>query len=155
MWRHSQAAAKELGALPMEVLQAAFWSLDPGRTVGKFAAFGRLEPASDDARRFVELEEWANEGEPLPYPAAKELVEDLFGSDLPGSGRWLFEGTSVSERLSAPALHLTAERDLIAPPQTVAAGNVVAIRSGHVGMIVGSARQALHQALEAFLTPCC
>ena len=25
MWRHSQAAAKGLGALPMEVLQAAFW----------------------------------------------------------------------------------------------------------------------------------
>ncbi|HZB69905.1 MAG TPA: alpha/beta hydrolase, partial [Sphingomicrobium sp.] len=27
MWRHSQSAAQALGALPMEVLQAAFWSL--------------------------------------------------------------------------------------------------------------------------------
>jgi polyhydroxyalkanoate synthase len=154
MWRHSRAAAKALGALPMEVLQASFWSLDPERTVRKFAEFGRLDPASDEARRFIELEEWANEGEPLPYPAAKELVEELFGNDRPGSGGWTIGGRAASDRLSAPSLHLTAERDLIAPPQTVAAGNCVAIPTGHVGMIVGSARQRLHEELKAFLTPC-
>ena len=154
MWRHSREAAKTLGALPMEVLQAAFWSLDPERTVRKFAEFGRLDPASVEARRFVELEEWANEGEPLPYPAAKELVEELFGRNLPGTGGWTVGGRGVSDRVSIPSLHLTAERDLIAPPQTVATGDVVAIASGHVGMIVGSARRRLHQELEAFLTPC-
>ena len=154
MWRHSRAAAKALGALPMEVLQASFWSLDPERTVRKFAEFGRLDPASDEARRFIELEEWANEGEPLPFPAAKELVEELFGNDRPGTGGWTIGGRAASDRLSAPSLHLTAERDLIAPPQTVAAGNCVAIPTGHVGMIVGSARQRLHEELKAFLTPC-
>ena len=154
MWRHSDAAAKTLGALPMEVLQAAFWSLDPERTVRKFAEFARLDRDSADARRFVELEEWANEGEPLPYPAAKELVEKLFGSDLPGAGRWTVAGRAANDALDVPALHLTAERDLIAPPQTVACGNVVAIPSGHVGMIVGSARRRLHEALRAFLAPC-
>jgi polyhydroxyalkanoate synthase subunit PhaC len=154
MWRHSRAAAKALGALPMEVLQAAFWSLDPERTVRKFAEFGRLDPASDEARRFIELEEWANAGEPLPFPAAKELVEELFGNDRPGTGGWTIGGRAASDRLSAPSLHLTAERDLIAPPQTVAAGNCVAISTGHVGMIVGSARQRLHEELKAFLTPC-
>jgi polyhydroxyalkanoate synthase len=154
MWRHSEAAAKGLGALPMEVLQAAFWSLDPERTVRKFAEFGRLDPRSADARRFIELEEWANQGEPLPYPAAEELVEDLFGRDLPGSGGWTVRGRAVSDDLSAPTLHLTAERDLIAPPLTVAGGNAIAIPSGHVGMIVGSARARLHEQLKAFLTPC-
>lgn len=154
MWRHSESAAKALGALPMEVLQAAFWSLDPERTVRKFAEFGRLDPASADARRFIELEEWANEGEALPYPSAKELIEDLFGKDLPGSGAWTVNGRPVSDRLAVPALHLTAERDLIAPPQAAASGSVVAIPSGHVGMIVGSARSQLHHELEAFLAPC-
>jgi polyhydroxyalkanoate synthase len=154
MWRQSEAAAKSLGALPMEVLQAAFWSLDPERTVRKFAEFGRLDAASAEARRFLELEEWANEGEPLPYPAAKELVEDLFGEDLPGTGRWSVGGAAVSDQASVPSLHLTAERDLIAPPETVASGEVIAIPSGHVGMIVGSARERLHEALKAFLTPC-
>jgi polyhydroxyalkanoate synthase len=154
MWRHSEAAAKSLGALPMEVLQAAFWSLDPDRTVRKFAEFGRLDPSSAEARRFVELEEWANEGEPLPYPAASELVEELFGADRPGSGRWIIGGRAVGDALTMPALHLTAQRDLIAPPQTVASGDVIAIPSGHVGMIVGSARKQLHEALARFLTPC-
>ena len=154
MWRHSQGAAETLGALPMEVLQAAFWSLDPERTVRKFAEFGRLDPASAEARRFIELEEWANQGEPLPYPAARELVEDLFGRDLPGSGDWLVAGRAMSDRLSVPTLHLAAQRDLIAPPQTVASGEVVAVPSGHVGMIVGSARARLHQELKRFLTPC-
>jgi polyhydroxyalkanoate synthase len=130
----------------MEVLQAAFWSLDPKRTVRKFAEFGRLDPASADSRRFVELEEWANEGEPLPYLAAKELIEDLFAKDLPGSGRWL-----GSDRLAVPALHLTADHDRIAPAATAPAGDRVAIPSGHVGMIVGSARHRLHDALANFL----
>jgi polyhydroxyalkanoate synthase len=154
VWRHSERAAKALGALPMEVLQATFWSLDPERTVRKFAEFGRLDAASPEARRFVELEEWANEGEPLPYPAAKELVEELFARDRPASGGWVIGGQSTSDQLSVPAVHLTAERDLIAPPQTAASGQVVAIPSGHVGMIVGSARHRLHDELKAFLTPC-
>jgi polyhydroxyalkanoate synthase subunit PhaC len=151
VWQHSEAAAKTLGALPMEVLQAAFWSLDPERTVRKFAEFGSLDPTSAEARRFVELEEWANEGEALPYPAAKELVEELFGKDLPGSGSWTVCGKPVSDSLSVPSLHLTAQRDLIAPPQTAASGEVVAIPSGHVGMIVGSSRHRLHEALGAAL----
>lgn len=146
MWRHSEVTAKQLGALPMEVLQAAFWSLDPERTVRKFAEFGRLDPASAEARRFVELEEWANEGEPLPYAAAKELIEDLFGLDIPGSGRWI--GT---DKLEARALHLTADHDLIAPAATVPSGERIGIHSGHVGMIVGSAREQLHGTLKEFL----
>jgi polyhydroxyalkanoate synthase len=154
MWRHSKGAAEVLGALPMEVLQAAFWSLDPERTVRKFAEFGTLDPASAEARRFVELEEWANEGEPLPFPAARELVEQLFAEDRPGSGAWVVGGRAVTDRLRCPALHLTAQRDLIAPPQTAPAGEIVAIPSGHVGMIVGSARAALHHGLAAVLTPC-
>ena len=151
MWTHSKAAAERLGALPMEVLQAAFWSLDPERTVRKFADFRDLDPQSAEARRFVELEEWANEGEPLPFPAARELIEDLFGKDLPGGGGWRVGGKMVSDHLSVPALHLTAERDLIAPPATSAAGEVVGIPAGHVGMIVGSARERLHQAIAKFL----
>jgi polyhydroxyalkanoate synthase len=151
MWHHSKAAAEQLGALPMEVLQAAFWSLDPERTVRKFAEFGRLDPASPEARRFLELEEWANEGEPLPFPAARELIEDLFERDLPGSGAWQVGEKAVTDGVSVPMLHLTAEHDRIAPAVTAAAGEKAEIPSGHVGMIVGSARERLHEALARFL----
>jgi polyhydroxyalkanoate synthase len=155
MWRKADPAARSLGALPMEVLQAAFWSLDPERTVRKFADFGRLDRTSAEARRFVELEDWANEGEPLPYPAANELIEDLFGRDLPGSGEWRVGGDLVSDRLGVPLLNLTAEHDRIAPAATAPSGETVTIPSGHVGMVVGSARAALHDALDAFLAAAC
>jgi polyhydroxyalkanoate synthase len=151
MWQHSEPAAQALGALPMEVLQAAFWSLDPTRTVHKFAEFGRLDPASLAARRFVELEEWANEGEALPYPAAKELIEALFGADQPGTGSWNVGGKRVRDELDLPSLHFTADHDRIAPAATAPAGERIAIGSGHVGMIVGSSRVRLHEGLRNFL----
>src|SRR5262249_7418888 len=48
MWRHSEGPARKFSALPMEVLQASFWSLDPERTVQKFAEFGRLDAGSPE-----------------------------------------------------------------------------------------------------------
>jgi len=155
MWRHSEPAARALNALPMEVLQAAFWSLDPERTVKKFASFGKLDPTSAQARRFVTLEDWANQGEPLPYPAARELIEDLFGRDLPGSGQWQIARQPITDRLGGPLLNVLAADDRIAPAATAPAGASVAIPSGHVGMIVGSARAKLHETLRRFLDPAC
>ncbi|HEY7004985.1 MAG TPA: alpha/beta hydrolase, partial [Sphingomicrobium sp.] len=56
-----------------------------------------------------------------------------------------------TDAIDVPALHLTAEHDRIAPAATAPAGDRIAISSGHVGMIVGSAREQLHAALAAFL----
>jgi polyhydroxyalkanoate synthase len=155
LWQSSHQTAQALGALPMELLQAAFWSLDPERTVTKFAHFARLEPHSAQARRFIALEDWANEGEPLPCPAARELIEDLFGEDLPGNSRWRVADQMVGDLLPIPALHLTATQDRITPAATAPRGEAVRIGAGHVGMIVGSKRQALHQQLKRFLDPAC
>ena len=128
----------------------------PQRTVKKFADFGKLDPASAEARRFVELEDWANEGEPLPYPAARELIEDFFGA-RPARRRasGTVGGKPITDRLAVPLLN--------SPPRTTASplpparppATIVEIPSGHVGMVVGSARAQLHDALAAFLEPAC
>ena len=78
--------AEELGVYPVEILQTAFWRLDPARTVGKFERFGRLHPESEAARGFVRLEDWANDGPPLTLVAGRELIDAFFTSDLPGRG---------------------------------------------------------------------
>jgi polyhydroxyalkanoate synthase len=153
IWHSSKAAAESLGALPMEVLQGAFWSLDPERTVRKFAEFGRLDAGSAKARRFVALEDWANGGEPLPCPAAAELLEGMFGEDLPGCGQWRVGGKRISESPPVPAMHLLAGHDVIAPPATAPAGESRTIPAGHVGMVVGSIRTKLHATLAAILDP--
>lgn len=151
LWGRSEASARALGLLPIEILQAAFWSLDEQRTVRKFARFADLDPKSPEARRFVALEEWANEGEALPFAAARELMEDLFGANASGSGRWVVAGKPAAVPAGVPVLHLTAHDDRIAPATTAPPGPRLQIPSGHVGMIVGSARTRLHSAIAAFV----
>jgi polyhydroxyalkanoate synthase len=151
LWAGASPASNALGIFPMEVLQASFWSLDPRRTVAKFAGLAALDPASAKAMRFAVLEDWANEGEPLPLPAARELVEDFFGKDTPGSGQWRVGGRAVSDHVDAPVLHLTAARDRIAPASSAPAGCQVELPAGHVGMVVGTARARLHAELATFL----
>lgn len=153
LWHAAKSAAESLKVLPMEVLQAAFWSLDPSRTVAKFAGFSKLEPGGDDARRFVVLEDWANEGEPLPLPAARELIEDFFGADLPGSGKWTIRGKVMTDDIGVPLLNCTASKDRITPAVSAPVGQIEDVASGHVGMVVGSARAQLHEALARFLSP--
>ncbi len=155
LWSAARPGAEQMGALPMEVLQGAFWSLDPERTVAKFARFARLEPLSDRARRFVTLEDWANQGEPLPLPAARELIEDLFGRDLSGSGEWRVAGKLVAASPGVPLLHVTALKDRITPAASSPAGDSVQIGAGHVGMVVGSRRAELHAKIAEFLGAAC
>jgi polyhydroxyalkanoate synthase subunit PhaC len=155
LWRHARQAAASLKVLPMEVLQAAFWSLDPSRTVSKFAGFSRLDEEGAEARRFVVLEDWANEGEALPLPAARELIEDFFGADLPGNGEWLIGGRRMTDAVPIPLLNCGASKDRITPAVSAPSGRRVDIAAGHVGMVVGSARRHLHEALRTFLDPAC
>jgi polyhydroxyalkanoate synthase len=152
LWARAEPSARNLGMLPIEILQAAFWSLDRERTVRKFALFAGLDPASPAARRFVALEEWANEGEPLPYPAARELIADLFGKNVSGRGCWTVAGKAALAAVAAPTLHVTAHDDRIAPAATAPPGPGLDLAAGHVGMVVGSARTRLHEALAAFLS---
>jgi polyhydroxyalkanoate synthase len=155
LWQSARQAAGQLNVLPMEVLQAAFWSLDPQRTVSKFASFARLDMSSPEARRFVTLEDWANEGEPLPLLAARELIEDFFGADLPGTGEWTVGGRTMTDALAVPLVNFTSSHDRITPDASAAHGDREEIAAGHVGMVVGSARKRLQERLAAFLDPAC
>ena len=151
LWQQSETASTRLGALPMEVLQAGFWALDPERTVRKFAEYCDADPASDQGRRFVTLEDWANEGEPLPLPAARELFESLYRDDLPGSETWKVAGKAIAGQPAVPTLHLVAGEDRIVPPASAPDGHQIVIASGHVGMVVGRARTRMHEAIAGFL----
>jgi polyhydroxyalkanoate synthase len=137
----------------MEVLQSAFWSLDPERTVAKFEAFADLE--GEEARIFVALEDWANDGPPIAVAAARELFEDFFGRDLPGTGAWMVAGRTIDPAaLDVPVLEIVSTTDRIVPEVSAAGvGERLALAQGHVGMIVGRrAREALWEPLAAWLS---
>ncbi|MFN3945350.1 MAG: alpha/beta fold hydrolase [Allosphingosinicella sp.] len=148
LWRGARPAAEALGLLPMEVLQSAFWSLDPARTVAKFEAFADVpEP---EAAAFVALEDWANDGPPLAGAAARELFEDFFAADRTGAGGWLADPAA----LPCPQLHIASTTDRIVPHATAPrAGERRDLALGHVGMVVGSrAPEALWEPLAGWLS---
>jgi polyhydroxyalkanoate synthase len=139
MWAAAKPTCETLGVLPMEVLQAGFWRLDPTRTIGKYEAFGRFDPDGERARAFVRLEDWANAGAPLPLAAARDLFERFIDGDRPGAGDWTVRGMPIAPgRLACPAVEFVSATDRIVPAAT-AAGLVDRrdLALGHVGMIVG------------------
>lgn len=155
LWAPARPASEALGVLPMEVLQSAFWSLDPARTVGKFEAFASLPEDGAKARAFVTLEDWANDGPPLAGAAARELFEDMFAADLPGRGEWRVGGVAADPAaLGVPLLDIVSTVDRIVPAATAhGRGERIELALGHVGMIVGGkAREALWRPLAGWLS---
>jgi len=153
LWRDAAAVVERLGVLPMEALQSAFWSLDPGRTVAKFEALAEMD--AEGRAAFVALEDWANDGPPLAGAAARELFEDFFAADLPGRGAWQVAGAAIDPaQLTIPFLNIVSTTDRIVPSASAAeAGERLDLESGHVGMVVGSRAEAsLWRPLEAWLS---
>jgi hypothetical protein len=50
-----------------------------------------------------------------------------------------------------PLLNIIAVNDRISPPDAAPGGEHAPLGAGHVGMIVGSVRERLHEAIAAFL----
>ena len=155
LWRQSEPVARQLGLLPMELLQSAFWSLDPARTVAKFERFAGLAPASAEAAAFVLLEDWANDGPPVGEAAAREMFEGFFAADTPGRGEWRVGGRAIEPAaLSLPLLTIVSTSDRIVPSATaMEAGARIDLALGHVGMVVGrAAPEALWAPLADWLS---
>jgi polyhydroxyalkanoate synthase len=154
LWRAAEATAEAIGLLPLEVLQAGFWRLDPRRTIDKFVRFGAGTQGEAATRQFVALEDWANGGPPLTLAAGRELVDALFGRDVTGTGAWQVAGRTIDPAaIRCPVLDVRSTTDRIVPAASAAAiGRALELSLGHVGMIVGGrARTSLWEPLAAFL----
>lgn len=144
LWEAARPACDTLGLVPMEVLQSGFWRLDPARTIGKYEAFGRLDPATPAARLFVAMEDWANGGAPLPFATGRQIFEDFIAHDTPGTGAWRIGGVTIGpETLRCRTIEFVSRHDRIVP--AASAADLPGRRdlgAGHVGMIVGSGARA-------------
>ncbi len=154
IWEGAKPVCETLGQVPMEVLQTGFWSLDPARTVSKYAAFADMEEASAAYHAFITLEDWANAGAPLTLAAGRDLVERCYGSDEPGSGAWSVAGKiAAPEALSCPTLAIASTTDRIVPSAaTPPLRERIDLALGHVGMMVGGrAESALFKPLADWI----
>lgn len=156
----SLSVIASLGVLPVDAIQALFTTLDPLTALRKFSAFGRLPLASPEAERFVALEDWLNDGIPLPGPVALECLAGWYGENTPGRGRWRIDGAPVRpEAIRRPSLHLIPARDRIVPPASARAlaeripgAERIEPALGHIGMVVaGGAEAQVWRPLAAWL----
>lgn len=143
LWRGAKPMCQRLGYAPMEVLQSGFWSLDPDRTIRKYAAFADMDDGSPQQHAFMAIEDWANEGPPLTFAAARQLFEDFYAGNDTDEGRWQIGSAAVDPAaLSCPTLSICSSTDRIVPAAAAPPlADTRTLATGHVGMIVGSGAQ--------------
>lgn len=149
-----------VGNLPVDVIQAMFSSRDPGNVIRKFRRFAAMKPEGKEARSFVLLEDWLNDGVPLAAAVARECLEDWYVKNTPMKGTWTSGGTPLDPgELTVPALVVIPDHDTIVPPASAAPlaellPDVTLIKAavGHIGMVAGSrARTTLYAPLSEWI----
>ena len=130
------------GTVPVDVIQSLFFILDPFGAERKFTRFAALDPDSEEARTFVALEDWVNDGVPLALRVARECMHSWYGDNEPGRGLWRVDGHRVDPKLlRRPTLVVVPGHDRIVPPisaEPLAAelgATVLRPPLGHVGMM--------------------
>ena len=136
---------------PVDFIQLLFFALDPFLAQRKFRRFRQLDPEGGEARSFVALEDWINDGVPLASAVARECVRSWYGDNAPGRGVWRVAGDLVRPAdFARPALVVLPARDRIVPPGSAAA-LAVELRGatllrpplGHVGMMAAARAPSL------------
>jgi len=151
LYRRSRPFLGLLGEFPIDMIQGLFAAHDPIVALRKFRKFAAMDPASVEARNFVALEDWLNEGVALTLPVADEAFDGWYGANLPGSGRWTVGGTVLDPAVLAhvPMLAVVPGGDRLVSPRSAEAVLARARHAarldlplGHIGMVVGRQAEA-------------
>ena len=156
-WSKAKAGCDALGLVPMEVFQTGFWSLDPERTIQKYAAFGEMDENTPAYHGFIALEDWANQGAPLTLASGRDLAERCYGANMTAGGQWSIHGTIADpQALDCPTLAIASTTDRIVPAAAAPpAAERIDLALGHVGMMIGSrAEEQLWRGLSDWLSRC-
>lgn len=156
----AEAVMNAKSVLPVDWIQMLFASIDPLFAFNKFRAYAAMDPASDEARRFVIVEDWLNDGVDLVAPAARQALQEWYVDNQPINGVWSIGADLVDTgRIAAPVLVVAASGDRLVPAASARAfmqgqGNVTTISPniGHIGMMASSrARDEVWQPVADWL----
>ncbi len=134
------------GFLPVDVIQSLFAAFQPLNALQKFTGFTRMHPDSMEARHFVLLEDWLNDGVPLTAPVARECLHDWYGENRTAKNEWHIDGKIIDPKnITVPCYVIVPGRDRIVPPESALAlakalphVTLHEPMMGHIGMIASS-----------------
>ncbi len=150
-----------LHTLPVDMLQALFASLDPAQTAAKFRRFATTAADTETAKRFVLLEDWVNDGVPLPGKVARECLFGWYRDNSPHQKNWQISGTVIDPaKIDLPTFAAIPAKDHIVPPASALAlanaltdTHIITPNAGHIGMIAGRrSRDQLYIPLTEWLS---
>lgn len=141
----SAAQKKHVSA---NMLQALFIGYDPDTSLEKFEKFASLNQSSAEAKLFVEVEDWLNDGIDLPWKIATHCVEEWFKSNVFVNNKWIVKDTHLDlYQIENDILVVASAYDRLVPYSSAAAiahdpkiGNITVSKqeAGHIGLIIGS-----------------
>lgn len=155
-----EASVAQAGVLGVDMMQTMFATLDPHLTPRKFQRFATMDPASPEARRFIQLEDWLNDGVVLAGPVALECFRDWQLGNAPARGEWRIAGEPVRPAdVSCRSLVVVGERDHLVPPASSRAlagaltrSETLSVETGHIGLVAGGrARREMFPRLGEWL----
>jgi len=136
--------------LPADQIHMLFTAIYPWLFQEKFSYFGALDPTSKAAEQFVAIEEWANDGVPLPSKVAKECLLDWGQDNIVARGGWRIGGEIIApQKITQRSFIAVPKIDRIVPkhcakPLAAALPHATVIEpnAGHIGMVVGAQRKS-------------
>lgn len=152
------------GRLPVDWIQALFASIDPLFAFNKFRAFAEMPQDSPEAKRFVMVEDWLNDGVDLVAPAARQALEEWYIENQPCNGVWTIGDKLVdATKINCPTLVVAASNDRLVPQESAQAivQQIDACKSlspdiGHIGMMASNrAIKAVWEPVAGFMKTAC
>ncbi|MFN3827757.1 MAG: alpha/beta hydrolase [Micavibrio sp.] len=102
--------------LPSNWIQSVFATVNAEKNIHKFVDFKNIEQDSDQARLFVALEDWLNDGVDLPAAIARTCIVEWYGENRPCHKKWIVEDQVIDPaRLDIPALVVASATDRLVP----------------------------------------
>ncbi|MFM9890578.1 MAG: alpha/beta fold hydrolase [Rickettsiales bacterium] len=145
--------------VPPMVTQTLFHLIDPWHVQRKYARYPLLNPA--ERQHFLAIEQWVNDGVPLPARVAEECFIDWPQGNILAEHKWKVGRRWIEPAsITCPSIAFIPEHDLVVPKgcalpltKVLKRCDVRYPKAGHVSMVAGkNARAELWEPLAAWLT---
>lgn len=161
MGAQALSAANMMGGIvPIDWVQALFWAIDPLQVLKKFRKFREIDQSSEQAERFVIVEDWLNDGREVTIDVARMCLQDWYANDCPAKGAWIIDGQKVDPtNIQGDVLVAWGTKDNLVPKASAKAilnhlpkAKHIEVDTGHIGLMASDkAKENLWKPVAEFI----